>query len=126
MSLYRSLIFSILIFSFFSCNSLSSDAYISNFYDFVASVEKEYQDYQSNDWEKKDLIFEQFSEVDYEKYKSNLTSTQNTEVNRLIGKYQAIKIKSAINSTSLQLNNVLEQAGGLLEELYDNNTKDTN
>ena len=109
------LVFSIFLL-LFSCTVEKGEAYISDFNKFITSVEENYLTYSQEDWDKADKKFNTLSTIQYQKCKEQLSSEQNTEINKLIGKYQALRLQSMINSTGSQINNMLEQAAGFAEE----------
>ena len=51
----------VILFSFFSCNNMTKEGYISNYESFVNKVELNYENYSLNDWSEKDSLFEIYS-----------------------------------------------------------------
>jgi hypothetical protein len=98
-----------------SCNDIGKSFYVSSFKRFVTSVSEKQDSYTDEDWEKADLMFEQFSDIDYQKYARKLTKEEKQEIGKLKGKYLAIRTKSAANSFMDNLQDALDQLGGVVE-----------
>lgn len=100
-----------------SCTSIQKKSFISSFDSLIADVESNYKTYKTEDWEAADLKYRQLMDIDYEKYKTSFTDAENSHVNKLIGKYQALKLKSTIISTKNEFGNILEQVGTIVDEI---------
>jgi hypothetical protein len=104
------------------CISVQKKSYIDNFETFVSDVEANYKTYSEKDWEEADLKYENFTEVDYKKYNNSLTESENSHLNTLIGKYEAIKLKAGILGIKSQLQNSIQQASTFIDEIVSDTT----
>jgi len=83
----------------------------------VSDVEANYKSYNEKEWEEADLKFENLIKVEYVKYQSSLTDAENSQINTLIGKYQAIKLKSSLLGIKNQFQDIIEQGTSFVNEL---------
>ena len=104
-------------FTLTSCESIQRDIYITNFDHFVIKIENKANTYTDKDWEDADNEFKKFSEIDYEKFKNNLTEEQNSKINDLNGRYNALRIKQGIKKFGKGLKNSLEELKSTLKNL---------
>ena len=91
---YLLVVFVVLLMN--ACTSLQKKSFISSFDTFISDVETNYKTYKEKDWEEADLKYKNLMEGDYVKYQTYLTDAENSHVNTLIGKYQAMKLKSSL------------------------------
>ena len=61
-------------------------------------------------------------DVDYVKYQTYLTDAENSHINSLIGKYQALKLKSSFLGIKNQLQNVIQQGTTIIDEIVSDTT----
>ncbi len=92
-----------------ACTSIQKKSFINSFDTFVSDVETNYKTYNEKDWEEADMTYKNLMDVDYVKYQTYLTDAENSHVNTLIGKYQALKLKSSLFGIKNQLQNVIQQ-----------------
>ncbi len=83
----------------------------------MSDVEANYKSYNEKEWEEADLKFENLIKVEYVKYQSSLTDAENSQINTLIGKYQAIKLKSSLLGIKNQFQDIIEQGTSFVNEL---------
>jgi len=105
-----------------SCTSIQKKSFISSFDTFISDVETNYKTYKEEDWEEADLIYKNLIDVDYVKYQTSLTDAENSHVNTLIGKYQALKLKSSLFGIKNQLQNVIQQGTTIIDEIVSDTT----
>jgi hypothetical protein len=105
----------ILVVFVVSCSDIGKSSYISSFERFVNSVSEKQESYTNEDWEKADLKFEQFSDTDYQKYVRKLTQEEKQKIGKLKGKYLAIRAKSATNDFIDNIQDALNELGGVVE-----------
>lgn len=117
---YLVIVFALMLIN--SCTSLQKKSFISNFESFVADVETNYKTYKEKDWEEAELRYKNLIDVDYVKYQTSFTDEENKHVNTLIGKYQALKVKSSINGFKKGLNDIMEQVGAAVDEIASDTT----
>ena len=118
--MFRSFLFAIMLFfslTLFSCESYQRNHYLSNFNHFIDKVENKGISYNEKDWQDADNEFKNLSELEYDKYKKNLTEEQNSKINDLKGKYYALRIKQGIKELGKGLKNSLEQLNSAAKEI---------
>ena len=106
----------------FSCESYQRNNYVSNFDHFIDKIENKYAAYNDKDWQDADNEFNHLSEIEYDKFKNNLTEEQNSKINDLKGKYYAIRIKQGIKDFGKGLKNSLEQINSTTKEMASDST----
>ena len=112
---YLVVVFVVLLMN--ACTSIQKKSFISSFDTFISDVETNYKTYKEKDWEEADLIYKNLMDVDYVKYQTSLTDAENSHVNTLIGKYQALKLKSSLFGIKNQLQNVIQQGTTIVNEI---------
>ena len=117
---YLTIFFAVFIMN--SCTSIQKKSFISSFDTFISDVETNYKTYKEEDWEEADLIYKNLIDVDYVKYQTSLTDAENSHVNTLIGKYQALKLKSSLFGIKNQLQNVIQQGTTIIDEIVSDTT----
>jgi len=100
-----------------SCKNIQKDLFISDLNSLVTDVDQETKYHKSIKWEETDLKFQEFMESDYNKYKSEMSPEERSKVNKLIGKYYAIRMKAGINDLKNEFQDALEQGKGLADEI---------
>ncbi len=111
------LFFFIVVLLISSCTSIQKKSFVNSFNSFVSDVEANYKSYNEKEWEEADLKFENLIKVEYVKYQSSLTDAENSQINTLIGKYQAIKLKSSLLGIKNQFQDIIEQGTSFVNEL---------
>jgi hypothetical protein len=103
------------------CSSYTKDDYLNDFTNFILDVEIEYKNYSMDDWEERNLEFQQFTDEYYQQYKEELTTEDRKQVAKLKAKYQTIIIKhnakELIDGISDGLNLLEGVVDGVLEEI---------
>jgi hypothetical protein len=105
-----------------SCNSYKEQSLKNNLENIVTDTEKNYKNYTEQDWEKKDKAFEEILSKDYLPIKDKMSNDKRKEINILIGKYQALKLKSGINNFKNLLKDGYQQLESLIGELSSDST----
>ena len=105
-----------------SCYENLKNDYVLNFESFLKETEEHYESFNQDDWEKADTRFELYSNIKYNKYRNSLSHAQNSKVNKLIGKYQALKVKANIRSASKTVGDILEQVSSVVSEIVNDTT----
>ena len=105
-----------------SCNEDMKENYVSDFTSFVKGIEDQYATFDQVDWDKAEKRFDLYSKVKYKKYKKTLSEAQNEEINNLIGKYQALRIKSSIRTAAKTAGDILKQVGSTVNEIVNDTT----
>src|SRR5690606_5513918 len=100
---------------FISCESMKQDQYIESFASFVSEIEKNYTTYKQEDWDKAYEKYEFYTTIEYEKHKDKLAEAQKSEINKLIGRYNGIKIKATVITAKAKIKNIIEQVGSTNE-----------
>lgn len=114
---HKYLLFFIVVLLINSCTSIQKKSFVNSFNSFVSDVEANYKSYNEKEWEEADLKFENLIKVEYVKYQSSLTDAENSQINTLIGKYQAIKLKSSLLGIKNQFQDIIEQGTSFVNEL---------
>lgn len=110
------------LLSFTSCTSYKQKEIKNDLQILISDVEKNNSNYTDQDWETKDKDFENILSKDYLPIKNNLTDEQRLEINKLIGKYEALKIKAGINSLKGILKDGFQQLESIIGELSNDTT----
>lgn len=100
-----------------SCKNIQKDLFISDLNSLFNNVDQEIKDHKAIKWEETDLKFQEFIESDYNKYKSEMSPEERSKVNKLIGKYYAIRMKTGINDLKNEFQDALEQGEGMIDEI---------
>ena len=80
-----------------SCTSYKQKEVKNNLESLITDIEKNNSNYTEQDWETKNKEFEIILSKEYLPIKDKLNEEQRLEINRLIGKYEAIKSVNLIN-----------------------------
>ena len=113
------LLFSISIF--YSCSLQTKEGYINDLKSYISTVSSNCNTFTSEDWVKSDTAISQLIQVKDTKFNSEFTDAERSEVNQLLGKYTALRLKYEIGKIKGEFNDVVDQAKGVLKEL----SKDT-
>ena len=100
-----------------SCTSYKQKEVKNNLESLITDIEKNNSNYTEQDWETKNKEFEIILSKEYLPIKDKLNEEQRLEINRLIGKYEAIKIKSGINRFKGILKDGFQQLESIITEL---------
>jgi len=114
---YYFLLFFAAIFLVYSCDSLQKNNFISSFNTFISNTEMNYKNFNDKDWEEADFKYKNFVEIEYKKYYTKFSDDENKQVNILIGKYQALKLKSSITEVKNTILNKIEQVKTIVNEV---------
>lgn len=99
-----------------SCGNFGGkSSYISSFERFVGKVEHNADTYTDEDWEQADAHFEQFADTDHQKNSRKLTKEEKQKIGKLKGKYLAIRAKTKVGNFMDNLQNALDELGGVVE-----------
>ena len=98
-------ILSLLFFT--SCTSYKQKEIKNDLQSLISDVEKNNLNYTDQDWETKDKDLENILSKDYLPIKNKLTDEQRLEINKLIGKYEALKIKGILKDGFQQLESII-------------------
>lgn len=99
-----------------SCSNFGGKtSYISSFERFVNSVADKQETYTDEDWKKADARFEQFTDTDYQRYSRKFTKEEKQKIGKLKGKYLAIRAKSEVGNFMDNLQNAIDELGGVVE-----------
>ena len=109
-----------LAFLFQSCESKKT--YISKFDEFVSETSTNYKNFSETDWAKADTTFAHFENEYSNKWNKDLTADENTRINELKGKYQALKVKAGLLDLKKGVNDLIEQSKSFVEELTSDST----
>lgn len=109
-------------FSLVSCKETRNDVYVSDFASFISETEDNYKIFGQDDWNKADKRFKLYSNVKYKKYRNSLSEVQSAEVNKLIGKYQALKVKASVRSAAKAVGDIIEQVSSAVDEIVKDTT----
>ena len=110
------LAFSVLV----SCQS-ASENYIRGFERFVSKVEKENANYTDEDWERKDLEFEKYTNEKYEKVEKKLTSNDRKKIGELTARYYKVRAMAYGNSLIDGVEEGIDYLDGFLNGLLKTN-----
>ena len=105
-----------------SCTSYKQKEVKNNLESLITDIEKNNSNYTEQDWETKNKEFEIILSKEYLPIKDKLNEEQRLEINRLIGKYEAIKIKSGINRFKGILKDGFQPLESIITELSNDTT----
>jgi|LakMenE01Jun11ns_1017448.scaffolds.fasta_scaffold9655272_2 hypothetical protein len=105
-----------------SCTSYKQKEVKNNLESLITDIEKNNSNYTEQDWETKNKEFDIILSKEYLPIKDKLNEEQRLEINRLIGKYEAIKIKSGINRFKGILKDGFQQLESIITELSNDTT----
>lgn len=109
-------IFSLFLASVVLCLFASCTATLPYRFDsFVSSVEKHYESYSEDDWNKANDKFEKLLE-EYKENRSSLNSDQKKQINDALVRYGKVVAKSGIQSISATFNEIASQIPGIIED----------
>lgn len=112
------LFFAFTLSTLFSCKeALFKEQYVSNFESFIEDIRKNQSNFSKEDWKAKEEQFKFFTEVEYNKFKDDLTSEQKAKINSLKGNFYTLYAKGKAGELGDQLKDLLQQAEGALEEI---------
>jgi type I restriction-modification system DNA methylase subunit len=113
------LAFYILLFS--SCKFYTKKSYISTLDTFVIETNNNYKDFTNKDWNEADSLYSNFQD-DYSEIRSELSNEESARINKLLGRYQAIRIKSQINNVKYDMDDMMQQANSFIKEITSDST----
>jgi type I restriction-modification system DNA methylase subunit len=113
------LAFFILLFS--SCEFYTKKVYITTLDTFIIETNNNYKDFTNQDWNEADSLYSNFQD-DYSEIRSELSNEESTRVNKLLGRYQAIRIKSQINNVKYDMDDMMQQANSFIKEITSDST----
>ena len=120
--IFKALFSLISIGLFISCHNENKDDFIVNFQSFLKEVNINKTSYTDEDWQIADQQFTELKDGQFPMWKSLLTSSEKQEVNTMIAKYQALKVKRTINDFKMQMEDVADQATTIINELSEDST----
>jgi hypothetical protein len=104
-----------------SCKFYTKKTYISKLDTFIIETNNNYKNYTNHDWNEADSLYNNL-QADYKEIRSELTDDESTRINNLLGKYQAIKLKSEVINIKTDLNNMMQQANSFIKEITSDTT----
>ncbi|WP_366183615.1 DUF6565 domain-containing protein [Flavobacterium ovatum] len=110
------------ILSLSSCQSFKKDNFLNSFESFVNDVELNSKNYNKKEWADSDKEYYAYVEIKYPEFRETMTDAEINTTNVLIGKYQALKIKSEILNIKQGLNDILDQASSFANEIVSDTT----
>jgi predicted nucleic acid-binding Zn-ribbon protein len=88
---------------------------------FVIETNNNYKDFTNKDWNEADSLYSNFQD-DYSGIRSELSNEESTRINKLLGRYQAIRIKSQVNNLKSDMDDMMQQANSFIKELTSDTT----
>lgn len=113
------LLFTIAIFC--SCSMQTKESYITDLKSYINTVSINCNTFTTEDWVKSDTAVSQFIQIKDTKFNSDFTDAERSEINQLLGKYSALRLKYEMGKIKGEFNDAVDQAKGVLKEL----SKDT-
>ncbi|UQD57223.1 DUF6565 domain-containing protein [Flavobacterium sp. K5-23] len=113
------LVFLIVLIS--SCNFNAKKAYISKLDTFIIETNHNYKNFTKKDWNEVDSLYNNL-QADYKEIRPELSDEESTRINKLLGKYQAIRLKSEVNNIKSDLNDMMQQANSFIKEMASDTT----
>jgi hypothetical protein len=106
-----------------SCTNYSKEGYMDSFSQFVSEVEQKAPNYVDQDWADADTTFRQYAQTDYQLFKDQLTDSERENLNKLIGKYEALRLKKEAKDFKEDVKDAVNQVKGFFESLEGDSTK---
>jgi hypothetical protein len=107
--------------AFNGCSGQTKESYIEDLNSYINSVDVNCKTYTTEDWVKSDTTVSQLIQIKDTKFNSDFTEAERSEVNQLLGKYTALRLKYEMGKIKGEFNDAVDQAKGVLKEL----SKDT-
>lgn len=105
-----------------SCNTSSKETFIENFGAFIADVDTSSKNYSNADWQTADEQFSDFKDNQFPQWEDLMSPTEKANVNKMIGKYQALQIKKGIQDIKSEVNDVIDQSKTVINEIVSDST----
>ena len=105
-----------------SCNTSSKETFIENFGAFIADVDTSSKNYSKADWQTADEQFSDFKDNQFPQWEDLMSPTEKANVNKMIGKYQALQIKKGIQDIKSEVNDVIDQSKTVINEIVSDST----
>ena len=102
---------------FLSCEGIYKTSFLENYNQFIEDLKKNQSSYTEAQWDEAATKFKNFTEVEYPKYKDAMTAEERSKYNALNGKYYGIVAKHKAGEVSRELEDLLNQTKGLLDEM---------
>ncbi|MBS1495119.1 MAG: hypothetical protein JST55_16555 [Bacteroidetes bacterium] len=95
---------------------------MSNFENFVTETETNFKEYTESDWINADYTFDEFTNEQYLNWKDTMSPSEKNKFNKLVGKYNALKIKKNIGDFKEDVKDIYNQSKSTFEELVNDST----
>ncbi len=103
-----------------SCQMVyNKDSYLKEFDKFVEQVEKKVDAVTQEEWREIEAEYLKFTEEYYQEYRDELTENDLRELGRLQGRFLKVQIKSNMDDFEKKVEDVLNQASGIMEGLFE-------
>lgn len=99
-----------------SCKS-ATERYIDGFEAFVVRTERNADNYNTEQWDKADMQFDNYTGERYEKVEQKLTPEQKKKVGELTARYYKLRVKSAGGDIIEKIKGGLNYIEGFAEEI---------
>lgn len=107
----------LLLFATACSQSLTKEGYIRKYQSWITSLEQKYPNYQDADWIHAEADFKMYSETEYNRFKNDFSPEERKQVYQLTGQYYAILAKYKTHQVTEELNSMIENVHGMLNEL---------
>ena len=101
----------------YGCSGNTKEAYIDDLKSFVGSVSSTCKNYTEQEWKKADIKVNQFIQTKDTKFNLEFTEAERSEVNQLLGKYTALRLKFEMGKIKGEFNDAIDQVKGIVTEL---------
>lgn len=119
---FHLLFFFVVLLMTTSCNRDSKESFVSNFENFVTETEINFKEYTESDWINADYTFDEFTNKQYLNWKDTMSPSEKNKFNKLVGKYNALKIKKNIGDFKEDVKDIYNQSKSTFEELVNDST----
>lgn len=109
------LIVGVLFLLVVSCGSYTKENYLSDFSSFIEDVKTNNSSYSESDWIDAEKLYNDYSDIQYEKFKPELTTEEMLTIGKLKGTYTALKVKKGANELFDQAKEMINQAKEVLD-----------
>jgi len=96
--------------------SFTKQGYIENYETWIVELQKNYKNLNDADWATIESDFERYSKTGYNRFCKDFTPEEKQKIQMLSGQFYAIKAKYEALQLKEKLNNLLDQAKGMVEE----------
>ena len=97
--------------------------FVASFAEFSANVASEGKAFSREQWRTADSLFDDYSQQQFPLWTEDMNVGERDSVNAMIGRYRALQIRRGLTDFRKQVEDVVGQTRGMLEELVKDTAK---